>query len=601
MRRRKMNVLRNLQSFSQGFLAVFLLMKLCSFILAAEPGYLDFDNLPDTNFTCAGKVIGGYYADLETSCQMFHVCVIGQGEEPMDIKFLCLNGTVFDQETRVCERVDEVDCSKSERFYYLNLELYGNTMIPSPDDETTPMQSSTTQTTTTERITSTPASTSAVKYNSPSSTKTPVVTTRKSIPPTTQPSVQKQQQQQPEPEYIEEYYDYEEELLPSSKPITSSTRPPANNYQYNTRGNEHPGNVHKEKPQNLYHHHQQQQQQQQQNYQPMSNFKPSIQVQQQQNQPKHQHITIPKGQQYINSNPYSQQQKQQQQSFRPSLYSSSQQQQNYGYGRPSVTQPMLAEVSQPKPFEGYRRQPQPHVPLTFPQYGDVTPRQQKSVTLAAYAADTEVVGELQEHKTETKRSDPQYYTHIEPDASASDPNHQQLDSEEIPRAATISAKINERRDVSSNNNNRNSTQGSSSFKVVANSDNNSNEKHINEYNNKNSQHVNVSHTSYENKLKQQKNVYIPNLPKVINTVSVSVSDQNGKKLNLSLENILAEQQKNSANQRSYDDYKEDEISAVLLEPFFLDVQKLTSNSNKNSNNHSRNKQNIIQKSSNSTR
>lgn len=54
----------------------------------------------------------------------------GQGEEPMDIKFLCLNGTVFDQETRVCERVDEVDCSKSEGFYYLNLELYGNTMIP---------------------------------------------------------------------------------------------------------------------------------------------------------------------------------------------------------------------------------------------------------------------------------------------------------------------------------------------------------------------------------------------------------------------------------------------------------------------------------------
>lgn len=92
--------------------------------------YLDFDNLPETNFTCAGKVIGGYYADLETSCQMFHVCTIGQLDEPMDIKFLCLNGTVFDQETRVCERVDEVDCTKSERFYYLNLELYGNTMLP---------------------------------------------------------------------------------------------------------------------------------------------------------------------------------------------------------------------------------------------------------------------------------------------------------------------------------------------------------------------------------------------------------------------------------------------------------------------------------------
>lgn len=59
--------------------------------------YLDFDNLPDTNFSCVGKVIGGYYADLETSCQMFHVCTIGQLDEPMDIRFLCLNGTVFDQ------------------------------------------------------------------------------------------------------------------------------------------------------------------------------------------------------------------------------------------------------------------------------------------------------------------------------------------------------------------------------------------------------------------------------------------------------------------------------------------------------------------------
>lgn len=111
-------------------------IKICLFICFSVffwPQYLDFDNLPETNFTCAGKVIGGYYADLETSCQMFHVCTIGQLDEPMDIKFLCLNGTVFDQETRVCERVDEVDCTKSERFYYLNLELYGNTMVPIPE------------------------------------------------------------------------------------------------------------------------------------------------------------------------------------------------------------------------------------------------------------------------------------------------------------------------------------------------------------------------------------------------------------------------------------------------------------------------------------
>jgi len=61
---------------------------------------------------------------VETGCQMFHVCTLGQKDEIQDIKFLCLNGTVFDQETRVCERVDEVDCLKAEQFFDLNLDLY---------------------------------------------------------------------------------------------------------------------------------------------------------------------------------------------------------------------------------------------------------------------------------------------------------------------------------------------------------------------------------------------------------------------------------------------------------------------------------------------
>ncbi|KAF5300251.1 hypothetical protein FQR65_LT09205 [Abscondita terminalis] len=116
-----------------GLLWLFLL-EFTLLVMSLEPGFLDFDNLPDTNFSCVGKVIGGYYADLETNCQMFHVCTIGQLDEPMDIRFLCLNGTVFDQETRVCERIDEVDCSKSEQFYSLNLELYGNTQPPILED-----------------------------------------------------------------------------------------------------------------------------------------------------------------------------------------------------------------------------------------------------------------------------------------------------------------------------------------------------------------------------------------------------------------------------------------------------------------------------------
>lgn len=33
------------------------------------------DHLPDTVFSCRDKVLGGYYADPDAQCQMFHVCV----------------------------------------------------------------------------------------------------------------------------------------------------------------------------------------------------------------------------------------------------------------------------------------------------------------------------------------------------------------------------------------------------------------------------------------------------------------------------------------------------------------------------------------------
>ncbi|XP_057373388.1 uncharacterized protein LOC130694335 [Daphnia carinata] len=89
------------------------------------PQIADMPSIGASGFSCEGKVIGGYYADIASGCQMFHVCTLGQEGEIQDIKFLCLAGTVFDQETRVCERVDEVDCANSEAFYNLNLDLYG--------------------------------------------------------------------------------------------------------------------------------------------------------------------------------------------------------------------------------------------------------------------------------------------------------------------------------------------------------------------------------------------------------------------------------------------------------------------------------------------
>ena len=42
---------------------------------ARRPPNYPYDDMPDTSFTCAGKVVGGYYADPDADCQMFHVCV----------------------------------------------------------------------------------------------------------------------------------------------------------------------------------------------------------------------------------------------------------------------------------------------------------------------------------------------------------------------------------------------------------------------------------------------------------------------------------------------------------------------------------------------
>jgi hypothetical protein len=40
-----------------------------------RPPNYNHDHMPETSFTCAGKVVGGYYADPDADCQMFHVCV----------------------------------------------------------------------------------------------------------------------------------------------------------------------------------------------------------------------------------------------------------------------------------------------------------------------------------------------------------------------------------------------------------------------------------------------------------------------------------------------------------------------------------------------
>ena len=66
--------------------------------IPGEPG-VDYPLLsspdPDATFSCLGLVPGGYYADVDQRCQVFHVCLL-PGEE-LRASFICPNGTIFAQ------------------------------------------------------------------------------------------------------------------------------------------------------------------------------------------------------------------------------------------------------------------------------------------------------------------------------------------------------------------------------------------------------------------------------------------------------------------------------------------------------------------------
>lgn len=63
----------------------------------------------------------GYYADMETRCQVFRICsntdFTGRG-----FPFLCPNGTLFNQKHFVCDWYRNVDCDESGDFYHKNSE-----------------------------------------------------------------------------------------------------------------------------------------------------------------------------------------------------------------------------------------------------------------------------------------------------------------------------------------------------------------------------------------------------------------------------------------------------------------------------------------------
>ena len=79
--------------------------------------------VPPTLFSCRGQVEGGYYADPQTDCQAFHVCV-DQGKGRLDkVSFLCPNGTLFQQEYFTCDWWFNVDCTTARSLWSINRHI----------------------------------------------------------------------------------------------------------------------------------------------------------------------------------------------------------------------------------------------------------------------------------------------------------------------------------------------------------------------------------------------------------------------------------------------------------------------------------------------
>ena len=100
--------------------------------------------MPETDFSCRGTVAGEYYADVGTSCQVFHVCTALSEGLAQRFSFLCPNGnltlryislkpphlvissapgTMFHQQLKICHWWFYVDCESSEQFYNLDPDI----------------------------------------------------------------------------------------------------------------------------------------------------------------------------------------------------------------------------------------------------------------------------------------------------------------------------------------------------------------------------------------------------------------------------------------------------------------------------------------------
>ncbi|RWS11403.1 hypothetical protein B4U79_13087 [Dinothrombium tinctorium] len=79
--------------------------------------FVDVHNHPKTGFSCADKKTGEYYADPETNCAVYYICLANQYGKLSPISFACPNGTIFNQANRVCTPYEQVSCNLATRYY----------------------------------------------------------------------------------------------------------------------------------------------------------------------------------------------------------------------------------------------------------------------------------------------------------------------------------------------------------------------------------------------------------------------------------------------------------------------------------------------------
>merc|ERR1712027_106371 len=85
--------------------------------------YPIYAEVPETAFACDGQVDGGYYADGEAECQVFHICTADGAGGLAKYSFLCPNGTIFNQNYFICDWWFNFDCAQAEDLYSLNDDI----------------------------------------------------------------------------------------------------------------------------------------------------------------------------------------------------------------------------------------------------------------------------------------------------------------------------------------------------------------------------------------------------------------------------------------------------------------------------------------------